>query len=161
LRVPGIPSAKVCDVFVFLIFGQIRKSNYAKVHKMSPLDNERFKSLLLAKQTEVSGSLCNRDEIVIEKASDDLDQVQLMGERELAIRNLDRDSRALRQIRPALSRIANGAVPDQKESCTSNPMQTPSAWSRSFVNRGPCNSPLWPTPPNQQRRFSMAALRGT
>ena len=31
-----------------------------------------------------------------------------MGERELAIRNLDRDSNMLRQIRRALSRIANG-----------------------------------------------------
>jgi DnaK suppressor protein len=40
--------------------------------------------------------------------SDTLDAVQLMGERELAIRNLDRDSNMLRQIRCALSRIANG-----------------------------------------------------
>ena len=49
-----------------------------------------------------------RDEIVIEKVSDTLDEVQLMGERELAIRNLNRDSNMLRQIRRALSRIANG-----------------------------------------------------
>jgi len=52
--------------------------------------------------------LRKRDEIVIEKVSDTLDAVQLMGERELAIRNLDRDSNMLRQIRRALSRIANG-----------------------------------------------------
>jgi RNA polymerase-binding transcription factor DksA len=55
-----------------------------------------------------SGSLRKRDEIVIEKVSDALEAAQLMGERELAIRNLDRDSNMLRQIRRALSRIANG-----------------------------------------------------
>jgi DnaK suppressor protein len=57
---------------------------------------------------EVSAALRNRDEIVIEKASDDLDQVQLMGERELAIRNLDRDSNLRRQISTALARMAKG-----------------------------------------------------
>jgi hypothetical protein len=41
-------------------------------------------SLLLAKQTELSRSLRNRDEIVVEKASDALDEVQLKEERELA-----------------------------------------------------------------------------
>ena len=51
----------------------------------------------------------NRDEIVIEKAPDALDEVQLAGERELAIRNLDRDSNMLRQIRRALARIADGS----------------------------------------------------
>jgi DnaK suppressor protein len=71
--------------------------------------NERFTNLLRAKQTELSASMRNRDEIVIEHAPDALDQVQLMGERELAIRNLDRDSNLLRQIRRALSRIANGS----------------------------------------------------
>jgi len=47
---------------------------------------------------EVSGALRNRDEIVIEKDSDALDQVRLMSERELAIRNLDRQSTRHRQI---------------------------------------------------------------
>jgi DnaK suppressor protein len=68
----------------------------------------RLTNLLQAKQTELSVSLRKRDEIVIEKVSDTLDEVQLMGERELAIRNLNRDSNLLRQIRRALSRIANG-----------------------------------------------------
>jgi DnaK suppressor protein len=71
-------------------------------------ETERFTSLLLAKQRELTGSLIDRSDIAIEKASDDLDQVQLMGERELAIRNLDRDSKALRQVRQALLRIADG-----------------------------------------------------
>jgi DnaK suppressor protein len=75
---------------------------------MTPAGTVRLTNLLQAKQTELSVSLRKRDEIVIEKVSDTLDEVQLMGERELAIRNLNRDSNLLRQIRRALSRIANG-----------------------------------------------------
>jgi DnaK suppressor protein len=75
---------------------------------MTLAETERLTSLLRAKQTELSRSLRHRDEIVIEKASDALDEVQLKEERELAIRNLDRDSNALRLIYRALLRIANG-----------------------------------------------------
>ena len=70
---------------------------------------ERFTNLLRSKQTELSASMRNRDEIVIETVPDALDQVQLMSDRELAIRNLDRDSNLLRQIHRALSRVANGS----------------------------------------------------
>src|ERR1700728_1745913 len=75
---------------------------------MTKVDLEKYKTILEAKQAELTGALRNRDEIVIEKAPDALDEVQLAGERELAIRNLNRDSNMLRQIRRALSRIANG-----------------------------------------------------
>ena len=76
---------------------------------MTKVELEKAKSFLEAKQAELTGSLRNRDEIVIEKAPDALDEVQLAGERELAIRNLDRDSNMLRQIRRALARIADGS----------------------------------------------------
>jgi len=76
---------------------------------MTKTDLEKFKNILERKRAELSGSLRNRDEIVIEKAPDALDEVQLAGERELAIRNLDRDSNMLRQIRRALGRIADGS----------------------------------------------------
>ena len=75
---------------------------------MTLAETERLTSLLRARQTELSRSLRHRDEIVIEKASDALDEVQLKEERELAIRNLDRDSNAFRLIHRALARIANG-----------------------------------------------------
>jgi DnaK suppressor protein len=71
--------------------------------------NARLISLLLTKQTELSGSICSRDDIVIEKASDSFDEVQLMGERELAIRNLDRVAAVLRQVRQAIARIDDGS----------------------------------------------------
>ena len=76
---------------------------------MTKVELEKFKKILEAKQAELSGSLRNRDEIAIEKAPDALDEVQLAGERELAIRTLDRDSNMLRQIRRALARIADGS----------------------------------------------------
>ena len=76
---------------------------------MTKTDLEKFRNTLETKRSELSGSLRNRDEIVIEKAPDALDEVQLAGERELAIRNLDRDSNMLRQIRRALARIADGS----------------------------------------------------
>jgi len=76
---------------------------------MTKTDLEKFRNILDTKRAELSGSLRNRDEIVIEKAPDALDEVQLAGERELAIRNLDRDSNMLRQIRRALGRIADGS----------------------------------------------------
>jgi DnaK suppressor protein len=75
---------------------------------MTKDETGRFESLLRAKRIEVSAALRNRDEIVVEKASDDLDQVQLMSERELAIRNLARDSNLHRQISSALARIEKG-----------------------------------------------------
>ena len=74
---------------------------------MTKAELEKAKKVLETKMAELSGSLRNRDEIVIEKAPDALDEVQLAGERELAIRNLDRDSNMLRQIRRALDRIAH------------------------------------------------------
>jgi DnaK suppressor protein len=76
---------------------------------MTKAELEKYKNILEAKQAELTGALRNRDEIVIEKAPDALDEVQLAGERELAIRNLDRDSNMLRQIRRALGRIADGS----------------------------------------------------
>ena len=76
---------------------------------MTLAETERLTGLLRARQTELSRSLRHRDEIVIEKASDALDEAQLKEERDLAIRNLDRGSNALRLIHRALARIANGS----------------------------------------------------
>ncbi|HCC58463.1 MAG TPA: TraR/DksA family transcriptional regulator [Solibacterales bacterium] len=74
---------------------------------MSKSELERYKTVLEARQAELSGALRNREDIAIEKTPDALDEVQLAGERELAIRNLDRDSNMLRQVRAALGRIAD------------------------------------------------------
>ena len=76
---------------------------------MNQTEFDKYKQMLEAKQAELSGGLRNRDEIVIEKTPDALDEVQLAGERELAIRNLDREANLLRQVREALRRVSDGS----------------------------------------------------
>jgi DnaK suppressor protein len=76
---------------------------------MNKTDMQRYKAVLEAKQAELSAGLRNREDIAIEKTPDALDEVQLAGERELAIRNLDRESNLLRNVRGALARIADGS----------------------------------------------------
>ena len=76
---------------------------------MNQTELEKYKETLEAKQAELSMGLRNRDEIAIEKTPDALDEVQRAGERELAIRNLDREATMLRNVRAALRRIADGS----------------------------------------------------
>ena len=76
---------------------------------MTKNELNKYKALLEAKQAELAGGLRNREGIAIEKTADALDEVQLAGERELAIRTLDRESILLRNVRAALSRIADGS----------------------------------------------------
>src|SRR6266850_8126895 len=76
---------------------------------MTKTELNKYKALLEAKQAELAGGLRNREGIAIEKTADALDEVQLAGERELAIRNLDRESNLLRNVRSALGRIADGS----------------------------------------------------
>jgi DnaK suppressor protein len=76
---------------------------------MNRTELEKYKAMLEAKLAELSGGLRNRDEIAIEKTPDALDEVQLAGERELAIRNLDREASLMRNVRAALFRINDGS----------------------------------------------------
>ena len=76
---------------------------------MTKSELNKYKALLEAKQAELAGGLRNREGIAIEKTADALDEVQLAGERELAIRNLDRESNLLRNVRSALGRIGDGS----------------------------------------------------
>ena len=76
---------------------------------MNKTELEKHKAILEAKRAELSVGLRNRADIAIEKTTDALDEVQLAGERELAIRNLDRESSLLRSVRGALARIADGS----------------------------------------------------
>src|ERR1035437_7318271 len=76
---------------------------------MTQTEINKYKAVLEAKQAELSAGLRNRDDIAIEKTPDAIDEVQLAGERELAIRNLDRESNLLRNVKGALVRIADGS----------------------------------------------------
>src|ERR671932_176050 len=72
-------------------------------------DLNNFKKILESKQGELEQIVRNRDAITIEKSADALDEVQHAAERELAIRNLDRESNLLRNVRSALRRIDDGS----------------------------------------------------
>ena len=76
---------------------------------MTKSEINRFKQVLEAKQAELARFLRNREGIAIEKSPDALDEVQHAAERELAIRNLDRESHLLRNVRGALRRINDGS----------------------------------------------------
>jgi DnaK suppressor protein len=76
---------------------------------MNQTELKKYKAILEAKAAELNAGLRNRDEIAIEKTPDAIDEVQLAGERELAIRNLDRESNLLRNVKSALARIADGS----------------------------------------------------
>src|ERR1700752_2809509 len=76
---------------------------------MTKNELEKYKTVLETRLAELSYALRNREDIAIEKTPDAIDEVQLAGERELAIRNLDRESNLLRQVRAALARIADGS----------------------------------------------------
>jgi DnaK suppressor protein len=76
---------------------------------MTKTELDKFKKILLEKQTELENFVRNRDGIAIEKAADAIDEVQHATERELAIRNLDRETILLRNVRGALRRIADGS----------------------------------------------------
>jgi DnaK suppressor protein len=76
---------------------------------MNQTELEKYKAMLETKRAEISAGLRNREDIAIEKTPDALDEVQLAGERELAIRNLDRGSNMLRNVRGALGRINDGS----------------------------------------------------
>ena len=75
---------------------------------MTKNELNKFKNILEAKQAELCQFVRNREGIAIEKSPDALDEVQHAAERELAIRNLDRESNLLRNVRAALRRIDEG-----------------------------------------------------
>jgi DnaK suppressor protein len=76
---------------------------------MTKSELNKYKSILEAKQAELEQFVRNREGLAIEKSPDALDEVQHASERELAIRNLDRESNLLRNVRAALRRIEEGS----------------------------------------------------
>ena len=67
-----------------------------------------IKEILERKEAELAHVLRKRDGIAIEKSADQMDEIQYASERDLAIRNVDRESSLLRQVKAALRRIHGG-----------------------------------------------------
>jgi DnaK suppressor protein len=76
------------------------------------MDNKtkkEFRKLLEAKRKELmAGGGSDREEILIENAAEDFDRLQQQLNREVAIRNLDRESKLLKEVEAALKRIEEG-----------------------------------------------------
>ena len=68
-----------------------------------------FQEILERRSAELNRALRNRDDIAIEKSADQMDEIQYASERDLAIRNVDRDSTLLRSVKAALRRIQEGS----------------------------------------------------
>ncbi len=77
---------------------------------MNQVELASYRTVLESKLAELLEIVGDRQGIVIEKNADALDEVQHATERDLAISNLDRDSRLLRDVRAALDRIASGTL---------------------------------------------------
>jgi DnaK suppressor protein len=71
--------------------------------------SNKFQKALEAKRDElVLSSSSNRDEIQIENSAEDFERLQQRMNRELAIHNLDRESKLLKRVDEALERIETG-----------------------------------------------------
>lgn len=66
---------------------------------------EKFKEALETKLAELSNSSDRRDEIQIERAPDSLDDIQNMMQRDLAVAQLNRNTKMIREVQRALARI--------------------------------------------------------
>ena len=69
-----------------------------------------YRPILEQREAELAQVLRKRDGITIEKSADQMDEIQYASERDLAIRNADRESGLLRQVRAALRRIRDGSA---------------------------------------------------
>ena len=72
---------------------------------MFKTETSDFKRVLEGKRKELSAGSSDRDEILIQHAADEFDRLQQQLNREVAIRNLDREARLLRSVEAALARF--------------------------------------------------------
>lgn len=72
---------------------------------MSTKQTSDIRKALETKRDELLTSTGDREEILIEHAAEEFDRLQQQLNREVAIRNLDRESTLLKQVQAALSRI--------------------------------------------------------
>jgi len=77
--------------------------------KTAPTEMGGFQELLERKEAELVRVLRTRDDIVIQKSADQMDEIQYASERDLAIRKVDRESTLLREVKAALRRVHDGS----------------------------------------------------
>ncbi len=77
--------------------------------KTEPSEISVLQEMLERKEAELVGVLRRREGITIEKSADQMDEIQFATERDLAIRNVDRETSLLRDVKDALRRIHDGS----------------------------------------------------
>ena len=75
----------------------------------APVNTREFKKVLERRRVELIQTLRKRNDIAIEKSPDQIDEIQHAATLELAIRNMDREYKLLRDVKAALLRIDDGS----------------------------------------------------
>lgn len=76
---------------------------------MTKTELDRYRKALTARQAELEKfENSSRGALAIEASADELDRIQHLQERDLAIGALDRNAKLLREVRAALSRLGGG-----------------------------------------------------
>jgi DnaK suppressor protein len=72
---------------------------------MTKANVDSFRRTLEVKKKELLAGSSDREEILIENAAEEFDRLQQQLNREVAIRNLDRESKLLKDVQAAMNRI--------------------------------------------------------
>ena len=75
---------------------------------MKESELNRYEALLTAKRDEIAGKPRRREDLWIVQSNEQIETVQLAGEREFAVRTLERETKVRTQIEAALRRIDDG-----------------------------------------------------
>jgi DnaK suppressor protein len=75
---------------------------------MNESDVKKYRTLLMAKREQIVGKSPRREDLWIVQSNEQIETVQLAGQREFAARTLEREAKSLMQIGAALKRIDNG-----------------------------------------------------
>jgi len=76
---------------------------------MTNTEVDRFRAVLTARVAELERVTRHRDGITVERSADEVEETQLAAQRLLAVSNLDREFKQLRDARAALHRIEEGS----------------------------------------------------
>jgi DnaK suppressor protein len=103
------PTNGISIILAFFLWPTPCREQDSTTMKTSQNEISAFQEILERKESELIHVLRRRDGIAIEKSADQMDEIQSATERDLAIRNVDRDSNLLRDVKDALRRVHDGS----------------------------------------------------
>ena len=75
---------------------------------MKEAELNQYKTLLMARRAEITCKSRQREEICIVQSNEQIETVQLAGQREFAARSLERQTKVLGEVEAALQRMRDG-----------------------------------------------------